>query len=170
MDRSRCQARKPGWQAQSIFRGIQINMQADVALDKMDWMEMKFSAYRKGCITVHVDFPRRLMSWRDSNRWFNDFVRVLTPDNLEDLRNHTRVFIETSATAMSIPGKPSEALSPCTAGSAPGEKNWCLSFGQEGAEQPLLEYFGENQEDRPLRELSRTVERVGQQRLAAGLV
>lgn len=45
---------------------------------KIARLMLTVSRYRQGQVTVRVDFKRNILIWKDSNRWFNDFVRSLT--------------------------------------------------------------------------------------------
>lgn len=52
-----------------------------------NWIECAVIRYRQGEITVLVDFDRNLLTWKDSNRWFNDFVRNISPLQAEKIKS-----------------------------------------------------------------------------------
>lgn len=46
--------------------------------ENISWLLLTVIRYRQGQISVRIDFKRNILIWKDSNRWFNDFVRSLT--------------------------------------------------------------------------------------------
>jgi hypothetical protein len=53
----------------------------------ISWIECSVMRYRQGEITVRLDFDRNLLTWKDSNRWFNDFVRSITPEQARKIKD-----------------------------------------------------------------------------------
>ena len=49
-------------------------------------LDCELAIYRKGFLSVHIDLNRGVLTWRESNSWFNNFTRTLRPDQVEWLR------------------------------------------------------------------------------------
>lgn len=58
------------------------------------WATCELAGYRKGYITVKLDFKTNVLSWKDSNRWFNNFVRGLPRSQMEPLYDSVCNFVE----------------------------------------------------------------------------
>lgn len=58
------------------------------------WATCELSGYRKGYITVSLDFKTNILSWKDSNRWFNNFVRGLPRSQMKPLYESIHHFVE----------------------------------------------------------------------------
>ncbi|NLJ69976.1 MAG: hypothetical protein GX328_00730 [Clostridiaceae bacterium] len=66
-----------------------------MAEDKLmfNWAICELSAYRKGYIMVKLNFKTNVLSWKDSNRWFNNFVRGLPKNQMQPLYDVLSRFI-----------------------------------------------------------------------------
>lgn len=62
-------------------------------ISSADWAESEIASYRKGFITLRFDFQRQLMIWRDSNQWFNDFIRSLPEEQAGQMRESLANFV-----------------------------------------------------------------------------
>lgn len=51
------------------------------------WAEIELAVYRKGFLTVKIDFDKSVLVWKDSNRWFNNFVRGLPHSQMQPLQH-----------------------------------------------------------------------------------
>jgi len=49
-------------------------------------IETEISAYRLGCICVKIDFEKRMVSWKDSHQWNNNFMRSLSDEQVRVCR------------------------------------------------------------------------------------
>lgn len=49
-------------------------------------IETEISGYRRGCIRVRIDFDKRMVTWRDSLQWNNNFLRSISPDKIQHFR------------------------------------------------------------------------------------
>ena len=54
---------------------------------KIQSLDCELAAYRKGFLAVHIDLARGYLTWRESNRWYNNFTRTLSPELLEWLNS-----------------------------------------------------------------------------------
>lgn len=46
-------------------------------------LDCELAVYRKGFLSVHVDLDRGYLTWRESNRWCNNFTRTMTPEQIQ---------------------------------------------------------------------------------------
>lgn len=46
----------------------------------------ELGGYRKGTVTVFIDLERGFLTWRESNRWCNNFTRTITGEQIDTLR------------------------------------------------------------------------------------
>ncbi len=46
----------------------------------------ELSAYRKGTVSVFIDLERGYLTWRESNRWCNNFTRTVTREQIQLFR------------------------------------------------------------------------------------
>lgn len=46
----------------------------------------ELGGYRKGTVTVFIDLERGFLTWRESNRWCNNFTRTITAEQTSALR------------------------------------------------------------------------------------
>ncbi|MDI9490100.1 MAG: hypothetical protein GX145_03945 [Clostridiaceae bacterium] len=58
------------------------------------WATCELAGYRKGYITVKLDFKTNVLSWKDSNYWFNNFVRGLPKSQMKPLYDVISRFVE----------------------------------------------------------------------------
>jgi hypothetical protein len=50
-------------------------------------IEAELSGYRRGCIRVRIDLDRKLVTWRDSLQWNNNFLRSISPDKIKHFQS-----------------------------------------------------------------------------------
>jgi hypothetical protein len=55
---------------------------------KIESLDCEIAVYRKGFLSVRIDLNRGIIVWNDSNRWCNNFLRTLAPDQLEWLNHY----------------------------------------------------------------------------------
>ncbi|MDO5737659.1 MAG: hypothetical protein Q4P65_00190 [Eubacteriales bacterium] len=53
---------------------------------KLEWAACELSAYQGGFLLVRFDFVHNVLVWKDSNRWFNNFVRGLPEADMDVFR------------------------------------------------------------------------------------
>lgn len=58
-----------------------------------DWAKVELMAYQRGILSVRYDFDNAILSWRDSQRMFNNFVRGLPRVQLEPVLQAFKEFI-----------------------------------------------------------------------------
>jgi len=46
-------------------------------------IEAELSGYRRGCIRVRVDLNKKMVTWRDSLQWNNNFLRSISADKIQ---------------------------------------------------------------------------------------
>jgi len=46
-------------------------------------IEAELSGYRRGCIRVRIDLDKKMVTWRDSLQWNNNFLRSISADNIK---------------------------------------------------------------------------------------
>jgi hypothetical protein len=63
-----------------MFRKVQVDHADILSLD------CELYVYRKGCLSVSLNFLQHTMIWRESRQWCNNFVRTLTDDQVGRLR------------------------------------------------------------------------------------
>lgn len=56
---------------------IQMNNYNDIVC-----IEAELSGYRRGCIRVRIDFDKKIVTWRDSLQWNNNFLRSISADKI----------------------------------------------------------------------------------------
>lgn len=59
-----------------------------------DWLELQLVRYRYGFVSVRLDFKRRVLIWKDGNRWCNNFVRALSDCRLIEAEVALQCFLE----------------------------------------------------------------------------
>lgn len=47
----------------------------------------ELGGYRKGTVTVFIDLVRGFLTWRESNRWCNNFTRTISGEQVDALRD-----------------------------------------------------------------------------------
>ncbi len=50
-------------------------------------LDCELAVYRKGFLAVHIDLARGYLTWRESNRWYNNFTRTLSPEQIDWLNS-----------------------------------------------------------------------------------
>jgi hypothetical protein len=63
-----------------MIRQVQVDIADILSLD------CELYVYRKGCLSVSLNFLQHTMIWRESRQWCNNFVRTLTDDQVGKLR------------------------------------------------------------------------------------
>ncbi len=87
--------------------------------DKYTWVVCELSGYKKGYITIHFDFTSNILSWKDSNHWYNNFVRGLPKHQIDPVKEILFDFIETNkAESIEKPDTPKEYVWTIQAGKA----------------------------------------------------
>jgi len=46
-------------------------------------IEAELSGYRRGCIRVKIDLDKKIVTWRDSRQWNNNFLRSISADKIK---------------------------------------------------------------------------------------
>lgn len=67
----------------------EVSMQREIA-----WAECELAAFQRGFLLLRLDFAHNVLIWKDSNRWFNNFVRGLPRDQMTHYRQAVCQFIE----------------------------------------------------------------------------
>ena len=65
-----------------------------MSIRDIEALDCELAVYRKGFLSVHIDFARGYMTWRESNTWTNNFTRSLRPDQIESLRQRLMCSLE----------------------------------------------------------------------------
>lgn len=94
------------------------------------WVEVVVNRFRQGQIVIRVDFGKRILSWRDSNRWYNDFTRNIAEDQVQSIRSQLVPLLADA--------RPSEL----TASDPNLDYSWCLSLGMAEDKEPNLNSSG----------------------------
>lgn len=128
-------------------------MDTNTLAKELAWIECELSCYRKGYITVRLDFVRNLLTWKESNRWFNNFVRALSADRMAALKNDVIRFIEENPSA----AEHAEPGNRCSI--------WHVELGREDSEEPFMELGGEVLTSPSWRKFCRKIEIAGQRSL-----
>jgi len=53
-----------------------------ISYNDITCIEAELSGYRRGCIRVRIDLDKKMVTWRDSLQWNNNFLRSISPDKL----------------------------------------------------------------------------------------
>lgn len=56
--------------------------------------ECELAVYRKGFLCVKFDFVRNVLIWKDSNRWYNNFVRGLPESGMRPVHDAFLAFLK----------------------------------------------------------------------------
>lgn len=48
-------------------------------------VECELTAYRKGILSVRINFEPGMLAWKESRQWCNNFVRTLSDEQSEEL-------------------------------------------------------------------------------------
>ena len=71
-------------------------VRGDIALDldtpersyqEIVCIEAELSGYHRSCLRVSIDFDRKIVSWKDSHQWNNNFLRSISPERMKNLRS-----------------------------------------------------------------------------------
>ena len=117
------------------------------------WMECSVVRYRQGKITVRIDFDRDLLTWKDSNRWFNDFVRNISNLQAQAIKEKLLLLLEKAELSQIFEYNPNETFV------------WKIRLGKAGERDAILETGGE-EADLPLwQDLVHEIENAGEQLL-----
>ena len=65
-----------------------------MSIRDIEALDCELAVYRKGFLSVHIDFARGYMTWRESNTWTNNFTRSLRPEQIESLRQRLMCSLE----------------------------------------------------------------------------
>lgn len=49
-------------------------------------IEAELSGYRRGCLRVSIDLEKKLVTWKDSLQWNNNFLRSISPDKAKQFQ------------------------------------------------------------------------------------
>ena len=60
---------------------------------ELAWAECELAAYQRGFLFLRLDFQHNVLVWKDSNRWFNNFVRGLPREKMAGYREIVSDFI-----------------------------------------------------------------------------
>lgn len=47
-------------------------------------VNVELAVYRKGCLSVQLDFQEGIMTWMESRQWCNNFVRSLSDEQIRE--------------------------------------------------------------------------------------
>jgi hypothetical protein len=65
-----------------------------MSIRDIEALDCELAVYRKGFLSVHIDFARGYMTWRESKTWTNNFTRSLRPEQIESLRQRLMCSLE----------------------------------------------------------------------------
>ena len=69
------------WTDASIPEAIQEAMD-NTMYHKIIGVEAELSAYRRGSVRIHIDIEKKLVTWKDSQQWNNNFLRSVSAARL----------------------------------------------------------------------------------------
>lgn len=81
-------------------------LERKVKVSDLDWMECEVTKYRQGVVTVHLDFRHNLLTWKDSNRWFNDMVKTFSTLAADRIKERLQALLDHMEIRESFPGDP----------------------------------------------------------------
>ena len=73
--------REANGQENEGFMNAAINNYEDIVC-----IDAELSGYRRGCIRVKIDFDKKMVTWRDSLQWNNNFLRSISADKIQTFR------------------------------------------------------------------------------------
>ncbi len=114
------------------------------------WANCELSGYRKGYVTVKLDFKTNILSWKDSNYWFNNFVRGLPTHQMLPIYDALKDFIK-----QNIDHKPAKLLSP-------QDYVWHIQAGSDLEGSPTYELSGYDVQAASWKKLLAAIEKVAQ--------
>jgi hypothetical protein len=53
-------------------------------------VQVELAVYRKGSLSVQLNFQQGIMSWQESRQWCNNFVRSLSDEQMREMMNTLR--------------------------------------------------------------------------------
>ena len=65
-------------------------------MDKILSVECELTAYRKGLLTVRINFESGTLIWQESRQWCNDFVRTLSDEQVDEIRRLVQAAVSPS--------------------------------------------------------------------------
>lgn len=92
---------------------------------QIDWAECELAGYQRGFLMVRFDFVHNVLIWKDSNRWFNNYVRGLPREKMTGYRQHMADLL--SVLEANTPAEPE----------LPADYIWHISVGKEGEDACL---------------------------------
>lgn len=112
---------------------------------KYDWACCELSGYKKGYISIHIDFNSNVLSWKDSNHWYNNFVRGLPSSQIDPVKNSLIKFIKANQDKTE------------TTIDSPQEYVWTIQIGEN---EETIEYKGYDIQTIEWYELAAAIEKV----------
>ncbi len=74
---------------------------------RFTWASCELSGYKMGYITVKLDFTTNVLTWKDSNHWYNNFVRGLPKAQMQPIYEAIESFVrEHRHREIAIPDSP----------------------------------------------------------------
>ena len=58
-----------------------------MTIEEIQALDCELNVYRKGCLSVSLNFRQHIMVWRESRQWCNNFVRSLTDEQIGEIRS-----------------------------------------------------------------------------------
>lgn len=111
------------------------------------WAVCELAGYQKGYITVNLNFKSNILSWKDSNRWYNNFVKGLPKKQMQPLYKTICEFVEENRDVeYKTPEKPQHYV-------------WNLQIGDDS---DSLELSGYDVDSKNWKTLVESIEKVGQ--------
>jgi len=65
----------------------QVNEIPMMNYNDIECIEAELSGYRRGCIRVRIDLDRKIVTWKDSLQWNNNFLRSISPDKIKHFKS-----------------------------------------------------------------------------------
>lgn len=118
---------------------------------ELAWVEVVVNRFRQGQIVIRLDFTRRILSWRDSNRWYNDFTRNIREEQVNGLRTQLAPLLALA--------RPSQGLA-CNPNL---DYFWCLTLGLQGEGEPSLYACGEDNKNPAWSQFIKAIENTADQ-------
>lgn len=119
--------------------------------NRLSWVECSVIRYRQGEITVRLDFDRHLLTWNDSNRWFNNFVRSLTTEQAQKIKKRLHELLGFVELTKSFHYDPDDSFI------------WQIKLGEKDQDTPLWEVGGNRNDLSAWVEFVKAIEEVSEQ-------
>jgi hypothetical protein len=58
----------------------------NMSVQEIIGMEAELSGYRRSCLRVSIDLSRKIVTWKDSLQWNNNFMRSISQEKMTDFR------------------------------------------------------------------------------------